>query len=382
MRFTRLKLTNWRNFKSAEVALASRVFFVGPNASGKSNLIDALRFLREVATTKYGGLAGAIERRQGVSSLRCLQATRNSDVGIEVDIGDDAEPRQWTYTLKFHARKGEEPQVKSETVLRAGKTVIHRPDCADNVDKELLSQTHLQQINQNRDFRALADFLMSTRYLHLVPQIIRSRQQPALDDDPYGSDFLLRIKQTPKKTRDALLKRLNEGLKIAVPQFDGLTYEDDDEGRPHLFAKYHHWRPHPVGQSEAHFSDGTLRLLGLLWAAGEREAGPLLLEEPELSLHDAIVEQLVPMLTTLQKRSKRQIVVTTHSQVLIDAPGIGMHEVHFLTPTENGTVVSTSSDDPDLRELVENGMEIGSAVMPKVRPQNIEQLSLFDVGLG
>jgi predicted ATPase len=176
-----------------------------------------------------------------------------------------------------------------------------------------------------------------------------------------------------------MLRRLNEGLKLAVPQFDGLSYEDDDEGRPHLIARYHHWRPHPAGQSEAHFSDGTLRLLGLLWAAAEKESGPLLLEEPELSLHDAIIEQIVPMLTRMQRRSKRQLLVTTHSETLINAPGIGLHEVHRLEPTNDGTRIVTAETEVDVRELVESGMEVGSAVMPKVRPEKIDQLSLFDV---
>lgn len=380
MRFTRLKLINWRNFKNVEVQLAARAIFVGPNASGKSNLLDACRFLHDLAPE--GGLAPAILRRHGVSSLRCLEATRNSDVGIEVDIGDDEAPKQWTYEIRFNARKGELPVVKRERVCRDGVELISRPDGADKKDADLLTQTHLQQIQQNKDFRPVSEFFRSLRYLHLVPQIVRNRQLATLENDPYGSDFLLRIKQTPKRTRDALLKRLNEGLHLAVPQFYGLTYEDDDDGRPHLFAKYHHWRPHPVGQSEAHFSDGTLRLLGLLWAAGEKEPGPLLLEEPELSLHDAIVEQLIPMLTRMQKRSKRQLLVTTHSEVLLNAPGLGLNEVHWLVPTVNGTEVRTGSDSDELMALVSGGMEVGSAVMPKVRPDNIEQLSLFDVDAG
>jgi predicted ATPase len=380
MRFTRLKLTNWRNFKNAEVQLAARSFFVGANASGKSNLLDALRFLRDLAPD--GGLAAAVQRRHGVSSLRCLEATRTSDIAIEVDVGDDDQPCLWTYELRFNARKGDVPAVRRERVLHQGKEVLARPTAADEADATLLTQTHLQQIQQNKDFRPLAEFFRSTRYLHLVPQIVRHRASASIEDDPYGSDFLLRIKQTPKRTRDALLKRLNDGLRIAVPQFDGLSYEDDDEGRPHLYAKYHHWRPYPAGQSEAHFSDGTLRLLGLLWAAGEKEPGPLLLEEPELSLHDAIIEQLVPMLTRMQKRSGRQLLVTTHSEVLLNAPGIGLHEVHRLVPTENGTVVETGSADKELGALVENGLQVGSAIMPKARPKGIEQLSLFDVGLG
>lgn len=107
MRFTRLRLTNWRNFKSAEVSLAARAFFVGPNASGKSNLLDALRFLRDLAPE--GGLAKAVDRRHGVSSLRCLQATRNSDIAVEVDVGDDDQPDAWTYEIRFNAKKGDVP---------------------------------------------------------------------------------------------------------------------------------------------------------------------------------------------------------------------------------------------------------------------------------
>ena len=380
MRFTRLKLTNWKNFKNAEVHLAARAFFVGPNASGKSNILDALRFLHDLAPE--GGLATAVHKRHGVSSLRCLEATRVSDIGIEVDVGDDENSAMWTYEMRFNARKGELPFVVRERVCRAGEQLFSRPDKADRQDADLLTQTHLQQIQQNKDFRPLAEFLRSLRYLHLVPQIVRNRPLSTVDGDPYGSDFLLRIRQTPKRTRDALLKRLNEGLHMAVPQFYGLTYEDDEEGRPHLFAKYHHWRPHPVGQSEAHFSDGTLRLLGLLWAAGEKEPGPLLLEEPELSLHDAIVEQLVPMLTRMQKRSKRQLLVTTHSEALLDAPGLGLHEVHRLVPTVNGTTVETATANKEVAVLVKEGLEVGKAIMPKVRPQNIDQLSLFDVGIG
>jgi AAA15 family ATPase/GTPase len=49
MQFTRVQLGNWKNFTHVDVALARRAFIVGPNASGKSNLLDALRFLRDLA---------------------------------------------------------------------------------------------------------------------------------------------------------------------------------------------------------------------------------------------------------------------------------------------------------------------------------------------
>ena len=65
MIITRLKLTNWRNFTEVDAPLLDRAFIIGPNASGKSNLLDAVRFLRDVAMREGGGLQAAVRRRGG-----------------------------------------------------------------------------------------------------------------------------------------------------------------------------------------------------------------------------------------------------------------------------------------------------------------------------
>ena len=83
MIISRVILRNWRNFRSLDVALRDRAFIVGPNASGKSNLIDALRFLRDIARPG-GGLQRAITQRGGLSKIRCLAARREPNVEIEV----------------------------------------------------------------------------------------------------------------------------------------------------------------------------------------------------------------------------------------------------------------------------------------------------------
>jgi superfamily II DNA or RNA helicase len=63
-------------------------------------------------------------------------------------------------------------------------------------------------------------------------------------------------------------------------------------------------------------SDGTLRLIGLLWAMLEG-TGPLLLEEPELSLHPEVVRLIPQMFARMQRRSGQQVVVSTHSTDLL-----------------------------------------------------------------
>jgi len=106
MRLTSLRLENWRNFRRAEVPLARRVFLVGPNASGKSNLLEAIRFLRDVADPR-GGFQEAVDRRHGVSQVRCLHARQHSDVVIDVtmDMNMDMERDTELHSLAQVAKR-------------------------------------------------------------------------------------------------------------------------------------------------------------------------------------------------------------------------------------------------------------------------------------
>ncbi len=74
MFITNLKLKNWRNFRDADVPVSDTTFILGANASGKSNLLDVFRFLRDICKTEGGGLQKAIAQRKGLSKLRCLHA--------------------------------------------------------------------------------------------------------------------------------------------------------------------------------------------------------------------------------------------------------------------------------------------------------------------
>ncbi len=117
-------------------------------------------------------------------------------------------------------------------------------------------------------------------------------------------------------------------------------------------------------QNETQFSDGTLRLIGLLWSLIE-QGGSLLLEEPELSLHPAVVARLPQIFARAVRTSGRQTLVTTHSEALLSDKGIGLHEVFLLEPAEEGTEVVPAQ-------------AIGEAVLPRVKPERAERISLFD----
>jgi predicted ATPase len=384
MKFTRLHLQNWRNFVSAELAMGERVFLAGPNACGKSNLLDAFRFLRDIAKTG-GGLQQAIKERGGLSKIRCLAARRYPDVKIEVNLASEANgsSTHWRYAIAFRQEnKGHRRALLTEEkVWKNGRIVLDRPDTQDREDDLRLTQTHLEQINANQGFRPIADELQKIVYVHLVPQLLKFRSlanpQPGIED-PFGVKFLERILETPEKTRRARLRKIEKALTIAVPGLENLTDMQDEKGDPHLEAVHRHWRPNAGRQREDQFSDGTLRLIGLLWALLDGDS-LLLLEEPELSLHSEIVKKLPALIWRLQRQRGRQVVLSSHSADLFADAGVPPEEIVLLRPHgSEGTLVERAADRAEVMALLQSGLSMAEIVPPLTAPENAGQLSLFE----
>ncbi|TXR55207.1 AAA family ATPase [Quadrisphaera setariae] len=380
MRITRLTLRNWRNFKNVDVVVGDRLVIIGPNASGKSNLLDAVRFLRDIALPS-GGLQNAVSSRGGLSRLRCLFARNNNNgwVSVEVELGDDDGGPRWSYRVdvKSEGRGPRRPLVAREVVTRDGEVLIERPDPLDEGDPERLTQTALEQISANLAFRDVADFLAGVRYLHLVPQVIRDSTRAGDQvDDPFGGDFIARMNRVAKGTRDRHLKRVTAALALAVPQFESLDVVVDDDGHPHLESRYTNWRQQGARQDERDMSDGTLRLIGLLWSLVDvgRKRGPVLLEEPELSLHPAVVRTLPSVLARAQQRNGVQVILTTHSPELLGDESLGADEVLLLTVGGDGTTATLVADIPEAAQAVEDGMNLADVGLPRTAPRSVEQL--------
>ena len=379
MHISRLKLKNWRNFKLGEIGnLPESVYVLGPNAAGKSNFLDAVRFLRDVSKHRGGGLQDAIERRGGVGKIRCLHARNDTEILIEADIVDENGSFVWKYELGFNIPpKGKrDPQVTKEQVTSFGPdgsptVLISRPEKADRKDELLLRETHIEQISANADFRELADFFSGATYVHLVPQLLKFGDQiggRVIDDDPFGQEFMLRIARTSPRTRDARLKRIETALRTIVPQLEDLKFlKDDITGQPHLEIKFKHHRPRGAKQREDQFSDGTLRIMSILWLLQERGSSPLLLEEPELSLNEEIVAQLPRIMASVKSKSRsgRQFIVTTHSQALLSNTGIDPRGIVIITPSDDGSSIRSVSNDE--QAALNAGLSPAEAVLPNAR---------------
>lgn len=378
MHITHLALENWRNFTRVDVPLQQRVFVAGPNAAGKSNLLDALRFLRDI-TTPGGGLQKVVIDRGGISRIRCLAARRHPAVTIDVRIGESPRQADWRYRISIIQDNQRRPLIEEELVEHEEKKLLVRPDASDGEDRERLRQTHLEGVNTNKPFREVYDFFNSIKYLHVLPPLIRQPERLAQRDltgDTFGGDFLEQIARSPSRIQQSRLRRIGEALRIAVPQLRELRLEKDEIGIPHLEGRYEHWRPNAGWQREDQFSDGTLRLMALLWAVMDG-AGPLLMEEPELNLHPAVVKFLPQMIHRATRKSKRQVMVSTHSPELLSDIGIAADETLLLYPDKNGTRVGLANDDETILTLLAGGQPMAMAALPRTAPRTPEQLALF-----
>jgi len=132
MQINRIVLKNWRNFQKLDVNLGARSYLLGPNASGKSNFLDALRFLRDISKPTGGGLQKAVKDRGGIALLRCLHARKDTEVRIEVDLAEGLDPSDltWRYILGFkpEGKGAQRILVSKEEVWQGKKRLFSRPD--------------------------------------------------------------------------------------------------------------------------------------------------------------------------------------------------------------------------------------------------------------
>lgn len=149
-----------------------------------------------------------------------MQARNDTEVAITLHLSENDD--HWIYDLVFKAsgRGKQLINVTKEMVTKNGIEILSRPNDKDQIDSVQLTQTYLEQILANQDFRVVANFFTSITYLHIVPQLLKFAKEIGInkiEDDPFGQGFLDRLANTQNRTRDAWLKRYNPVYQLRYP---------------------------------------------------------------------------------------------------------------------------------------------------------------------
>jgi predicted ATPase len=319
----------------------------GPNAAGKSNLLDAIQALSRIGTerTLAEALAEPIRGRQveafsfpsgGLPELLASSKSRFtiiSDLGIGKDhyryrIGVEIEPQSGRLAvgdeyLALLGARGEPKgrpsieQVGGELRMRRKSKPAHPRQEPLGLGHAILSDPRLGGA-EYRSLERTRQELTAWRVYYLDPRVaMRSEKSPSdvRDIGVLGGDiapFLYRLRAEHQKRFEAASRT----LRSIVPSVEDLTV-DLDKRRGTLDITI--WQG-GVPYSSRILSEGTLRVLALCAIAVNPWGGSLLaFEEPENGVHPRRLELIAQLLLTLAIEQGRQVVVTTHSPLLCDS---------------------------------------------------------------
>ena len=365
MKLTHIAITNWRNFAHIEFDLSSRLFVVGPNSSGKTNLLGALRFLGDVARR---GLVAASEDlggpdryfRSGADSAAFVATFNDTQNSTEFALflrlmsagsestkrGSDADQTfAFPMTDPLTGELNDRYLDVHQTITAGGKKPTDEGESFPVEDEEA-QRTRVRQT------------LAGIRYIHPNPKKMLERSDRY--DPDHGTGFFQHVGRFSDQQLDAVVDRIRPIMASVVPEIPNLSYQRMGLGTEVVFYSDTPVRGASGVYSHEQFSEGTLRLLGMLFdlATLPRDTSVVLIEEPETFLQASVVRSLPSLLAEVAMNRDVQMVISTHSPELIDSELVLPSQVLMLR-SENGETTGellSESNDPRIKAVVSAGL--------------------------
>jgi predicted ATPase len=353
---TRLKIERFKSLKNVELALGRVNLFVGTNASGKSNFLDALRFLQgvghglsldEILNGKLEGIGNAAWEgiRGGSYTAHFIDRATRSSAGAESPVNFELQmPFRLSdkdlaieYHLAFspttatvHSEylglldeAGRQPIFRAGPVagwpgLRVETPLMERSFHATDLSYPLLIQYFTRHRNPPSLDRRIVESCLTTlkdmQHLHPSPDVLRlySAARATKRMGERGENFagLVHTIIREPKTHEALLSWLKQ---LTPTELEDVKVLSGALGEP-MFALVEQGREYPAPM----LSDGTLRFAALAAAFFQPEMpGIMTIEEIENGIHPTRLRLLLELIKTQARASGTQVMATTHSPMVL-----------------------------------------------------------------
>lgn len=332
-----LKLTNFLSFGESSQVLELRPLnvVIGPNGSGKSNLVEAIELLRAtpkdmLTPIRDGGgvrdwlwkgaskssptatINAVLGHPKGQTDLRYILSF--TEVAQRFEILDErvenAQPDLGHENPYFYYRfenghgvlniKGKERRLQHEDIELTSSILAQRKDPDQYPELTYLGNT----FGKIRLYREWSFGRYTTPRLPQKTDLPNDLLEPDASNLGLVLNRLRRDPSVKKKLLDAL-RALYDGIDDFDVQIEGGTVQVFFQEGKYIVPA-------------TRLSDGTLRYLYLLAILCQPSPPPLVcIEEPELGLHPDVLPTLVSLLKDAAERT--QLIVTTHSDILVDA---------------------------------------------------------------
>lgn len=354
---SRFRVQGFKSLFDVEIELAPLVVLMGPNAAGKSNLLEALLLLSRLTTEQTlsaalssplrgypleafslpdGGLEALLKQERAELSLEGVvqparAAKRATPEPLLYRIGVQIQPKtgaldvadEFLARLKRDGTPKQKPRIqRSEDALvvrQLGEAGAPRHEPL-GLGHTLVSNRQFTGEHRYPDFDRLRDELSAWQTYYLDPRIAMRDPQPpreVADIGPRGewiAPFLYRLKESETHRKHFLA--IGRALRSAIPTIESLDVDLDPRRGTLDIVICQDGTPY----SSRVVSEGTLRVLALCCLAGNPWPGELIaFEEPENGVHPRRIEVIADLLASMAAQGRSQVVVTTHSPTLIGA---------------------------------------------------------------
>ena len=366
MRLLDLKAKKYRSLRDESIELIDLNLFIGANASGKSTILDALRFLHEGIQAR--DFRAPVFARGGIVHLAWKGAVADQ-IELVVRLEDEDRIFEWLVRL---VRDGYEfcveeyiyelpDQSPPKLLLEAnrGQGWWWSGERGERVAlKQVQTTCALAAAAADASFpaRDVAEFVGRWGFFDPNPFLLR-RDWAGLDSggfDPYGRNLGETLYALQRSSPEVL-----EKIVSATRAVVGLPSKIEPRESEHrfYFVQSEPGLQYPVHQMGV--SSGTLRMLALMTALlAEPETNLVGIEEPENYIHPTALSSFVEHL--LDARERVQFMVTTHSPLLLDylnEPEV-VRVVQRRDP-EGTTVMSEKNSEGVRKALVASGFSLG-----------------------
>ncbi len=384
-----VRLKNFKSFVDQTIELGPTTLLVGANASGKSNLLDAILFLQGLAQglpvgeilrgrweggrlTWPGVRGGAAEIARHSSTSFEIHSmwqlgAKVVQHEVEVSLTDEALIEREkladlsdayfdTHRPSLGSAVGRQPSGSLRVALRTSGTG-RWPSAEYAASRSLLTQIVAQAGAApavTETIEALRDAIQQSTFLDLRPAQMRQHAPRKIStlgaNGENVSALLWQLAQDPARKQD-VIDWLSElcAPEIADIQFDSSTLLE--EVMMILVER------DGTKVSARSLSDGTLRFIGQLVALLTHAKGQILLvEEIENGLHPARVHLLIELIERITRAEDRQVIASTHSPLALRAlskSGLANAVVFGRTPDVQGSVMRRLGDLPHFEEVAE-----------------------------
>lgn len=412
MYIRKLEIKNFKSIKKSEIILEPFTIFVGANAAGKSNIINVLRFIKDIINE---GIDNAIALQGGITYL--ANANMNEDDCVEIAFTLDLSDQGWVrksnyknillpireinyrFSIKPHKRgtgyrifddfldvsylintndsinkdKNDFNNIMHYTVKRTdGKKRFFKEIKFEKNDVNTKLMESIEDVNEFFEFvvnenkkepmlsslgTLLPIFFNESRFIQFFdfdPQAIKKtssiKSRIYLQED--GSNLASVL-------RDILYNKANKRkltiiLKTFLPFVENIFVESNfDKSYSYKITESYSDKTFHSG----FLSDGTVSIIAIIVALYFQEkSNILILEEPERNIHPKLLPNIISSSEEVSK--EKQVIMTTHNPELLSSASL--KNIRIVKRDDTGaTVIKSPESSTVVREFLNNDLGIG-----------------------